>query len=86
MLLPLLPQFAALRTRQLPQRFVVFTRDPALRGRQLRPRLHTGLQALLFIGLHFRVTVGDSDPLFAARGVEAVPIRRQRREHSLLLW
>ena len=52
-------------------------------GRQRRPRAHLLLDALLLVGRHLRVALGDAAPLLLALGVELVPLRRERRQHLL---
>src|SRR5216684_2444464 len=57
----------------------------ALLGAQLGPGLHAPLHALLLLRLHLGVALGDADPLAPAVGLEAFPIRLERREGVLLL-
>src|SRR5205085_3259602 len=85
-LLPLLPHFLLLVGRQRLQRFVLLARHPSLFRRQLRPRLHLLLQALLLVGMHRRIALRDAAPFLLARAVQFVPVGRERRENLLFLW
>src|SRR6185503_20154022 len=57
----------------------------ALLRRQRGPALHAALHALLLLGLHRRIALGDADPLAAALGFQALPVGLERREGVLLL-
>src|SRR5205807_7660521 len=82
---PLLAQLAALLGRHLGDALVVLARLAALHGGQLGPNLHAPLHALLLLRLHLGVALGDTDPFAPALGLEALPIRLERRESVLLL-
>ena len=57
----------------------------ALLRRQRGPALHAALHALLLLGLHRRIALGDADPLAAALGFQALPVGLERRQRLLLL-
>ena len=54
-------------------------------GVSLVQLLHALLHALLFLGVHGRIALGDAEPLGLALAAELVPLRRERREDLLLV-
>src|SRR5687767_9713458 len=82
---PLLAQVAALPGRDFGELLVGLARLPPLLGRQRCPALHAPLHALLLLGLHRRIALGDADPLEAPLALEAFPVGLERRQRLLLL-
>src|SRR6185503_16176832 len=82
---PLLAQVAALLGRDLDHLLVGLARLAPLLRRKRGPALHAPLHALLLLGLHRRVALGDADPLHAPLALEAFPVGLERRERLLLL-
>src|SRR5688572_4574092 len=82
---PVLAQVAALLGRDLDDLLVGLARVAALLGRQLGPALHAPRDALLLLGLHGRIALGDADPLAPALGLDALPVGLERRQDLLLL-
>src|SRR6266540_2560165 len=74
--------FAAFFARHwhLRETLVVLARLAALLGGELRPELHAARHALLLLGLHARVALGDGDPFLAPLRLEGVPVGLERRE------
>src|SRR5690606_6791921 len=84
-LLPLLAELLALLGALLGELAVVFARLLALLGREARPFLHALLDALLPLGRHLRIALGDADPAPARVRIEVLPLGLERRENFLLL-
>src|SRR6185436_12771735 len=82
---PLLAQSVALLRRRLDDLLVGLARLAPLLRRERGPALHAALHALLLLGLHRRIALGDADPLAAALGFQALPVGLERREGVLLL-
>src|SRR5689334_10608165 len=84
-LLPSLPNLLALVRRQAAERLVLLARRAPLVRRELRPRSHLLLDALLLRRPHAGIALGESAPFLLALRLEAVPVRSERREDLLLL-
>ena len=84
-LFPFLFQPFFLVRRQVFDLLVALARVLSLLGGQLGPGLHASLHPRLLIGLHFRIALGNADPLALARGLKLVPVGAERRENLLLL-
>src|SRR5688572_23719838 len=82
---PLLAQLVAPRRRRLDDLLVGLARLSALLRRELGPGLHAPLHALLALRRHLPVALRHADPLAPALGLEAFPVRLERREDHLLL-
>src|SRR6185436_7494899 len=82
---PLLAQSVALLRRRLDDLLVGLARLAPLLRRERGPALHAALHALLLLGLHRRIALGDADPLAAALGFQALPVGLERRKGLLLL-
>src|SRR4030095_6323549 len=82
---PMVAQVAALLRRNLDDLLVGLARLAPLFRRERGPALHAALHALLLLGVHRRVALGDADPLAAALGLQALPVGLERREGLLLL-
>ena len=80
-LLPLLPNVLLLLRRKGFQRLVLLARCLPLGRRQLGPRAHLLLDALLLLGRHLRVALRDTPPFLLARGVKLLPVGRERGEN-----
>ena len=78
--LPFLPHLVLLVRWQRLERPVSLARHVALVGRQPRPLAHLRLDALLLVRLQRRIALGEPQPFLLALGVEAVPVRRERRQ------
>src|SRR5262249_36587157 len=82
---PGVAQLLALFRRRLGDALVILARLAALLGAELRPVLHASLHALLLLGLHPGIAVGDADPFAPPLGLEALPVGPEGREHHLLV-
>src|SRR3954469_24758543 len=82
---PLRPKIRALVRWRLGDALVGLACDATLLGREPGPILHALLDPLLFLRCELGITLCNADPLAFAWGVEAVPIRLQRRQNLLLL-
>src|SRR5687767_15936015 len=79
---PLLTQLVAPRRRRLDDLLVGLARLSALLRRELGPGLHAPLHALLALRRHLPVSLRHPDPLAPALGLEAFPVRLERRSEE----